>query len=60
LGGIYALERISNESDKYYWIIITILTAYVRTNSRAERVSNLKNTHIAMDIQANEIMKKKL
>ena len=35
LGGIYALERISKESDKYYWIVMKILTAYVRTNSQA-------------------------
>ena len=34
LGGIYALERISKESDKYYWIVMKILTAYVRTNSQ--------------------------
>lgn len=36
LGGIYALERISNESEKDYWPIMEILTAYVRENSSAE------------------------
>jgi hypothetical protein len=30
LGGIYALERIANDSDKDYWPIIETLTAYVR------------------------------
>ena len=33
LGGIYALKRIANESDKDYWSIMEILTAYVRINS---------------------------
>jgi hypothetical protein len=33
LGGIYALERIANESDKDYWPIMEILTAYIRKNS---------------------------
>ena len=28
LGGIYALERIANDSDKDYWPIIETLTAY--------------------------------
>lgn len=36
LGGIYALERIANESDKDYLPIIEILTAYVRKNSIIE------------------------
>jgi hypothetical protein len=30
LGGIYALERIGNDSDKDYWPIMETLTAYVR------------------------------
>jgi len=34
LGGVYALERIANESEKDYWPIMEILTAYVRKNSR--------------------------
>lgn len=33
LGGIYALERIANDSDKDYWSIIETLTAYVRENA---------------------------
>ena len=57
LGGIYALERIANESDKDYWPIMEILTAYVRKNSRFEVVGNKKATHISMDIQANESTK---
>jgi hypothetical protein len=30
LGGIYALERIANDSDKDFWPIMETLTAYVR------------------------------
>lgn len=47
LGGIYALERISNESEKDYWPIMEILTAYVRKNSRIEnrhiKIQEIKN-----------------
>ncbi len=57
LGGIYALERIANESEKDYWPIMEILTAYVRKNSSVD--SQLKEKHIAIkaisvDIQADE------
>ncbi|MBU4232932.1 MAG: pentapeptide repeat-containing protein, partial [Proteobacteria bacterium] len=34
LGGIYALERIANDSDKDYWPIMETLTAFVRDNAR--------------------------
>lgn len=30
LGGIYALERIANDSNKDYWQVIEVLTAYIR------------------------------
>ena len=33
VGGIYALERISRESEEDYWPIMEILTAYVRQNA---------------------------
>ncbi|WP_305064435.1 pentapeptide repeat-containing protein, partial [Methanococcoides sp.] len=33
LGGIYALKRISEESNKDYWPIMEILASYVRLNS---------------------------
>ncbi|MCO5382615.1 MAG: pentapeptide repeat-containing protein [Methanosarcina barkeri] len=45
LGGIYALERISKESDKDYWSIMEILTAYIRKNSLIEQ-------NISLDISA--------
>ena len=43
LGGIYALERIANESEKDYWPIMEILIAYIRMNShiREEDYTNL-------------------
>jgi len=60
LGGIYGLERISNESEKDYWPIMEILTAYVRNNSGFDSYSkdvSLINVPISMDIQANESTK---
>lgn len=33
LGAIYALERIANDSDKDYWQVIEVLTAYIRERS---------------------------
>ena len=54
LGGIYALERISKESEDDYWPIMEILTAYVRKNSCIGVGDNNKVIHISMDIQANE------
>ena len=33
IGGIYALERISRESEEDYWPIMEILTAYVRQHA---------------------------
>ena len=54
LGGIYALERISTESEDHYWPIMEILTAYVRINSSVEVVENKKNTNLSMDVHVNE------
>jgi uncharacterized protein YjbI with pentapeptide repeats len=58
LGGIYALERIANESEKDYWPIMEILTAYVRKNSPNPEGENTdvegikKQNDISLDIQA--------
>ena len=35
LGGIYSLELLSRESDKQYWVVMEILTAFIR--ERAQR-----------------------
>ena len=37
LGGIYALEQVSKDSEKYRWTVIEILTAYAREWSKRER-----------------------
>ncbi|PAV10989.1 hypothetical protein ASJ81_11970 [Methanosarcina spelaei] len=52
LGGIYALERIANESEKDYWPIMEILTAYVRKNSSIEDPIVLQQDKVSLDIQA--------
>jgi uncharacterized protein YjbI with pentapeptide repeats len=52
IGGIYALERISTESEKYYWLIIELLTAYVRENSPAKQETTKVNATVKGDIQA--------
>ena len=54
LGGIYALERIANESENDYWPIMDILTSYVRNNSSLESIESEKATHISTDIQSEE------
>lgn len=51
LGGIYALERIANESDKDCLPIMKVLTAYIRVNSYANK-ETLKPGEIREDIQA--------
>ncbi len=59
LGGIYALERIADKSEEYYWPIMEILTSYVRMNSNVNNVSDeniLPTNSISMDIQANKSM----
>jgi len=51
LGGIYALERISTESEEDYWPIMEILNAYIRQNSSIE-TEEVKKNKVSMDIQA--------
>lgn len=50
LGGIYALERISKDSDKDYWQVMEILTAYVR--ERSPYPPKNKAISLTTDIQA--------
>ena len=33
LGGIYGLQQIAQDSDKFYWQIMEVLTAYIRMNA---------------------------
>ena len=39
LGGIYALERIARDSERDFWPIMEVLTAYVRENAPFRRPS---------------------
>jgi hypothetical protein len=58
LGGIYALERIAQDSEKDHWPIMEILTAYVREhtaaapNVRDESSDDDVKKPLAKDIQA--------
>jgi hypothetical protein len=33
IGGIYALERIAEESKEHYWPVIEVITSYIRTHA---------------------------
>jgi len=52
LGGIYALERIAYESDRDYWPIMEILTAYIRMNSSVVDQNIKEQKKVTLDIQA--------
>lgn len=52
LGGIYALERILNESDKDYWPIMEILTAHIRESSPIKSEHIQKQNKVSLDVQA--------
>jgi hypothetical protein len=55
LGGIYALERIADESERDRWSIVAILSAYVRENSPRrlhEPPRSAGEMHPAADTQA--------
>lgn len=52
LGGIYALERIANESGKDHWPIMEVLTAYVRENASKQTQVSIEDFKLAADIQA--------
>ncbi|MBL1203516.1 MAG: low-complexity protein [Nostoc sp. GBBB01] len=45
LGAVYALERIAKDSDKDYWQVIEILTAYVREKAPYSRIEKTENVH---------------
>ncbi|MGK7896975.1 MAG: pentapeptide repeat-containing protein [Xenococcus sp. (in: cyanobacteria)] len=51
IGGIYALERIANDSPKDYWTIMEILTSYVRQNSPLPEKEQ-ETKPIDIDVQA--------
>jgi uncharacterized protein YjbI with pentapeptide repeats len=39
LGGIYALERIAQDSDRDHWIIMEVLTSFIQEKSSIKRIS---------------------
>ena len=54
LGGIYGLERIANESEKDYWPIMEILTAYVRKNSHVSNyIEKIKSNNKPILVDKN-------
>jgi uncharacterized protein YjbI with pentapeptide repeats len=59
LGGIYALERIADESDQDYWPIMEILTAYVRNKLPAETIELKRKDFVRTDIRDYEDLKNK-
>ena len=63
IGGIYALEGLTKDSPKYQWIIMEILTSFIRRNSplpleinelsQDERQKSLKKlSDVSIDVQA--------
>jgi len=55
LGGIYALERIAKDSEKDYWTIIEVLSAFVREHAALNTNANQKSNQDVKprtDIQA--------
>jgi uncharacterized protein YjbI with pentapeptide repeats len=40
LGGIYALERLAQESEKDHWPIMEVLTTYVRVHAPANKIQD--------------------
>jgi uncharacterized protein YjbI with pentapeptide repeats len=55
LGGIYALEQLALESERDYWPVIEVLSAYVRENAAwkpAERGAGSGLVRPSADIQA--------
>ncbi len=45
LGGIYALEQIARDSERDYWPILEVLTAYVRANAAWDEEQSPKRPH---------------
>jgi hypothetical protein len=52
LGGIYALESIARDSQKYHWTVMEVLTAYVRKYSPRKSEDATDKEKLREDIQA--------
>lgn len=59
LGGIYALERIARDSEKDYWAVMEVLTAFVRENAprRGDRISEKEKETNSTEKEENKIPK---
>lgn len=44
LGGIYALDRIAQDSEKDHWRVMEVLTAFIRENSHKKLISETDQT----------------
>jgi uncharacterized protein YjbI with pentapeptide repeats len=51
IGGIFALERIANDSKDDRQTVVELLTAHIRENTRVNPRTP-KDTHVAADVQA--------
>jgi hypothetical protein len=52
LGGIYALERVARDSERDHWVIMEVLTAYIREHSPRNKYFTDHPPSIGADIQA--------
>lgn len=52
LSGIYALEQIARDSDKDYWSVREVLTAYIRENAPWQEFPTQASPRFPSDIQA--------
>lgn len=52
LGGIYALERLANDSSRDQPTIIEVLSAFVRSNAPLPTGNNQSCTTVSLDVQA--------
>lgn len=53
LGGIYTLERIAKDSEKDYWTIMEVLTAFIRENAPLTQKNPKKNQKTFVDEYLN-------
>jgi uncharacterized protein YjbI with pentapeptide repeats len=58
LGGIYALERISQESPQDYWTVVENLTAFVRERTRSEAELLAKSLEQRLKVIAHSLWEK--
>ena len=58
LGGIYALERIAQDSLKDHWTVMEVLTAFVREQSRKEYrdyIPSLRESSSSIDVIEDDL-----